>query len=282
MSQPDLPHTAPGPVPVDVLGRIVAHKRAVLPRRRALLPPAHLEALPGFRRQPLSLADVLRQGSGTGIIAEFKRRSPSKGTLNDRCDPRDVAAAYQRHGAAAVSVLTDEAFFGGTAEDLLAVREAVGIPVLRKDFVVDEYQVLEARALGADLILLIAACLTPAEVRRLAAFAASLGLETLLELHAEEELGHVCDEVALVGINNRDLRTFRVDVDRSLRMAGRLPADRLLVAESGIDSPEQIRRFRAHGFRGFLIGERFMKAADPAEAFRDFTAALAENPGTCA
>ncbi|NDC78138.1 MAG: indole-3-glycerol-phosphate synthase TrpC, partial [Chitinophagia bacterium] len=141
---------------------------------------------------------------------------------------------------------------------------------------------LEAKALGADLILLIAACLTPAEVRSLAAFAGSLGLEALLELHAEEELGHVCDEVALVGINNRDLRTFAVDVERSLRMAARLPSDRILVAESGIDSPGQVRLFRDHGFRGFLVGERFMREEDPAEAFRTFMAGNGENGEICA
>jgi indole-3-glycerol phosphate synthase len=254
----------------DILARIVAHKRAMLPLRRILLPPAALEAMPGFGRARVSLADALREGRGSGIIAEFKRRSPSKGTINDRCEAAVVAAGYARHGASAVSVLTDEVFFGGTAEDLMAVREAVGIPLLRKDFIVDEYQILEARALGADLVLLIAACLTPSEVRRLAAFAGSLGLETLLELHAEEELGHVCDEVDLIGINNRDLRTFSVDMDRSLRMAERLSGHQPLVAESGIDSPGQVRLFRDHGFRGFLMGERFMREADPAEAFRAF------------
>jgi len=271
---------SPAP-PADILARIVAHKRAMLPARRELLPPARLEAMPGFRRQPRSLADALRQGRGSGVIAEFKRRSPSKGTLNDRSDPVDVAAGYARHGASAVSVLTDEVFFGGTAEDLLAVRAAVDIPVLRKDFVVDEYQVLEARALGADLVLLIAACLSPADVRRLAAFAGSLGLEAMLELHDEDETGHLCDEVAIVGINNRDLRSFRVDVDRSLRMAQRMPAGKPLVAESGIDSPEQLRRFRTHGFSGFLIGERFMRTEDPAAAYRDFMSAIDPNPAAC-
>lgn len=266
----------------DILARIVAHKRAMLPQRRTLLPESRLEAMPYFSRTTLSLAASLREGMGSGIIAEFKRRSPSKGIINDRCEAPVVAAGYAHHGASAISVLTDEVFFGGTAEDLLAVREAVGIPLLRKDFIVDEYQILEARALGADLILLIAACLTPAEVRRMAAFAGSLGLETLLELHAEDELGHVCDEVALVGINNRDLRTFAVDVERSLRMAARLPADRVLVAESGIDSTGQIRLFRDNGFRGFLVGERFMRADDPAEAFRTFMAGNGENRDGCA
>ena len=173
-----------------------------------------------------------------------------------------------------MSVLTDEDFFGGGVPDLEAAREVIDIPILRKDFVIDEYQILEARAIGADLILLIAACLTPLEVRRLAAFAGSLGLETLLELHAEEELEHVCDEVQLVGINNRDLKTFSVDIDRSLRMAERLPADRVRIAESGIDAVEQVRRFRDNGFHGFLMGEQFMKSADPGEAFARFAASI--------
>lgn len=268
-TQAPSPLTATVPT-ADILARIVAHKRSVLPTRKALLPPAALEAMPGFQRQTLSLVQSLRNSNGSGIIAEFKRRSPSKGTINDRCDVCKVAAGYEREGAAAISVLTDEVFFGGTAEDLLAVRSIAAIPLLRKDFVVDEYQILEARALGADLILLIAACLTPADVRRLAAFAHALGLEVLLELHAEEELAHVCPDADLIGINNRDLRTFQVDVERSLRMAAQLPPGRLLVAESGIDSPEQIARFRQHGFQGFLVGERFMKAEDPVEAFRLF------------
>ena len=282
MTPTDMPPPASATPPADILARIVAHKRAMLPARRQLLPPAHLEAMPGFTRQPLSLADALRQGRGSGVIAEFKRRSPSKGTLNDRADPAAVAAGYARHGASAVSVLTDEVFFGGTAEDLMAVRAAVDIPVLRKDFVVDEYQILEARALGADLVLLIAACLSPGEVRRLAAFANTLGMEAVLELHDEAEVRHLCDEVAIVGINNRDLRIFQVDVDRSLRMADTIPAGKPLVAESGIDSAEQLRRFRTHGFHGFLIGERFMRTDDPAAAYRDFMSAIDPNPLPCA
>jgi indole-3-glycerol phosphate synthase len=145
---------------------------------------------------------------------------------------------------------------------------------LRKDFIIDEYQILEAKAIGADLILLIAACLTPAEVKALAAFAQGLGLEVLLELHEAEELGHICEGIELVGINNRNLKTFEVDIERSLRMAGQIPAGKIKIAESGIHTPAQVNVFREHGFSGFLMGEQFMKHADPGDAFRQFVAAL--------
>ncbi len=148
------------------------------------------------------------------------------------------------------------------------------VPILRKDFIVDEYQILEARAMGADVILLIAACLTPEEVKRLATFATQLGLEVLLELHDEEELLHICDETVLVGINNRNLKTFKVDIERSLTMAQRIPGNRIKIAESGISAVDNILLFRNNGFRGFLIGENFMKAANPAKAFEDFVQEL--------
>lgn len=258
----------------DILERIIGHKRTTLPIRKGLMPVAVLERYPYFERKCISLSEDLLRGGRTGIIAEFKRKSPSKGVFNEMARPAEVAMAYEEHGASAVSVLTDDHFFGGSAEDLMSVREAVGLPLLRKDFVIDEYQVLEAKAWGADLILLIAACLTPREVRTLAQTARMLGMQVLLELHAEEELGHVCEETELIGINNRDLRTFQVDVERSLRMAGRLPVGSVKVAESGIHSPDQVRMFRDNGFHGFLMGEQFMKAEDPGAAFRDFVSTL--------
>lgn len=258
----------------DILEKIVQHKRAMLPLRKGLMPTAVLERYPYFERKCLPLSDGLLSASRTGIIAEFKRKSPSKGVLNADADPVQVAKAYEANGASAVSVLTDDHFFGGSADDLMSVREAVSLPLLRKDFVIDEYQLLEAKAWGADIVLLIAACLTPAEVRSLSLSARTLGMQVLLELHAEEEIGHVCEHTELIGINNRDLRTFEVDVDRSLRMAGRLPADSVKVAESGIHSAEQVHRFRDNGFHGFLMGEQFMKAEDPGEAFREFVSTL--------
>jgi len=222
-----------------------------------------------FERKTLSLKESLETGSRTGIIAEFKRRSPSKGIINDKVDVIDVTTAYTENGASALSVLTDEKFFGGRDEDLVESR-INDIPILRKDFIVDEYQLVEAKSIGADVILLIAACLSPAEVKRLAAFAKNLGLEVLLELHAEEELNHICDDTTVIGINNRNLKTFDVDIERSLRMAEKIPLSKLKIAESGISSVENILLFKHNGFHGFLIGENFMKAADPTIAFDDF------------
>lgn len=257
-----------------ILDRIIEYKRGEVFLRKGLMPATILERYPFFGRTCLSLSGRLESGTGNGVIAEFKRRSPSKGVINDTATVEKVTADYARFGASAISVLTDEKFFGGSSDDLMAAREAVDIPLLRKDFVIDEYQLLEAKAIGADLILLIAACLTPAEVRSLAGFSKGLGLEVLLELHGEDELGHVCDEVDMVGINNRNLKTFEVDLERSLRMAERIPAGKPRIAESGIHSVEQIHLFRQHGFSGFLMGEQFMKAADPGEAFRSFVSAI--------
>jgi indole-3-glycerol phosphate synthase len=209
----------------------------------------------------------------TGIIAEFKRRSPSKGIINNAADVNKVTTAYVQGGASALSILTDEYFFGGSESDLLRAR-IHEIPILRKDFIVDKYQLVESRAMGADVILLIAACLSPKEVRDLAAFAKELELEVLLELHGENELAHVCDEIDLVGINNRNLKTFEVDIERSLAMADKIPAGKIRIAESGISKIENIKLFREHGFKGFLMGEHFMKQADPGRAFEEFVSKL--------
>jgi indole-3-glycerol phosphate synthase len=168
-----------------------------------------------------------------------------------------------------LSVLTDRNFFGGSPADLEAAR-VNAIPILRKDFIIDEYQILEARAMGADVILLIAACMKPAEVRRLAEFAAAVGLEVLLEIHSEEELDHICDATPLVGVNNRDLKTFTVDVERSIRLSQQIPMSKLLIAESGINHVETIWHMRDSGFHGFLVGEHFMKEQNPAIAFASF------------
>jgi len=184
-----------------------------------------------------------------------------------------VTSAYTQHGASCLSVLTDETFFGGSTGDLLAAR-VNHIPILRKDFIIDEYQIIEARAMGADVILLIAACLSVQEVKQLAGIAKNLGLEVLLELHAEEELGHICDATGIIGINNRDLKTFQVDIERSLAMARQLPAGKLKIAESGIDAVNTIQLFREKGFDGFLVGENFMKERDPGKAFAKFAQEL--------
>jgi len=212
----------------------------------------------------------------TGVIAEFKRRSPSRGVINDRVRVEDVTKAYAAAGASCLSVLTDEEFFGGTSDDLRAAR-VNSIPILRKDFMIDEYQIVEARAIGADVILLIAACLSPAEVQRMARFAGSLGLEVLLEIHSEEELEHICEETPIVGVNNRDLKTFTVDIERSIRLSKRIPAGKLLVAESGINDTATILHMKNAGFQGFLVGEHFMKEEDPGAAFAAFVGELTKN-----
>lgn len=255
---------------MDILEKIVADKKKEVEEKRVMLPYHVLEKYPHYDHATVSLHEILARGSSTGIITEFKRRSPSKGVINDSVEIVDVVKDYERHGAAGISVLTDEKYFGGFSDDLMVARETVSCPILRKDFIIDEYQIVEAKAIGADLVLLIAACLTPTAVKRLAAFAMSLGLEVLLELHDEEELGHVCDDTALVGINNRNLKTFEVDIDRSLRMAEMIPDEKVKIAESGISSPANIKLFKQHGFSGFLIGENFMKEKNPGEAFRRF------------
>lgn len=258
---------------MNILDKIIAHKKIEVAERKAATSIAELERSPAFSRSVLSLKQFLLDDSKTGIIAEFKRKSPSKGIINGDADVVEVTTAYAQHGASGLSVLTDTAFFGGSTEDLVKAR-INNIPILRKEFIIDEYQLVEAKAMGADVILLIAACLTPADVQRLARFAQSLQLEVLLELHDEEELGHVCEETVLVGINNRNLKTFVVDIERSLAMAQRIPANKVKIAESGISSAENIRLFRDHGFRGFLIGENFMKEPNPGAAFEQFVKAL--------
>lgn len=258
---------------MNILDKIIAYKRIEVAERKAATSVAQLKQQPAFSRPVLSLRQFLLDDSKTGIIAEFKRKSPSKGIINGAADVVAVTTAYAKHGASGLSVLTDTDFFGGSTEDLVKAR-VNQLPILRKEFIIDEYQIVEARAMGADVILLIAACLTPADVKRLAAFARSLQLEVLLELHDEEELAHVCEETELVGINNRNLKTFVVDIERSLAMAKRIPAGKVKIAESGISSADNIRLFRDHGFRGFLIGENFMKEANPGLAFEQFVRSI--------
>jgi indole-3-glycerol phosphate synthase len=258
---------------MNILETIIEYKKSEVRSRKSEVSVVELEKREMFARPVLSLTDFLLDRSRTGIIAEFKRRSPSKGIINDHADVVKVTKGYAENGASCLSVLTDEKFFGGNDEDLLKAR-INELPVLRKDFVIDEYQLVEARSLGADVILLIAACLTPARVKQLAAAAKDLGLEVLLELHAEDELGHICDETTVIGINNRNLKTFDVDIERSLRMAEQIPLPKLKIAESGISSVENILLFKRHGFHGFLIGENFMKAPDPAIAFAQFVRQL--------
>lgn len=254
---------------MNILDTIIAAKRIEVEERKKTTPLNALKQQAFFQRKPLSLASYLKDSTKTGIIAEFKRKSPSKGIINDTADVTQVSNAYASFGASAISVLTDEQFFGGSAKDMEGARQ-LDIPLLRKDFMIDSYQVYEAKAMGADVILLIAACLEPSEVYELSKLATELGLSVLLELHDEAELKHVGPYTTIVGINNRNLKTFEVDIDKSLKMASKIPSNCLKVAESGIDKIEMIRLFKKNGFDGFLIGEQFMKSANPAKAFELF------------
>ena len=262
---------------MNILEKIIEYKKTEVARRKSEVSISELEKSFYFSRKTLSLKESLERGNRTGIIAEFKRRSPSKGVINDKADVIDVTTGYTENGASALSVLTDEKFFGGNDEDLVGAR-INDIPILRKDFIIDEYQLIEAKSMGADVILLIAACLTPDAVKYLGGFAKNLGLEVLLELHGESELGHVCDEAELIGINNRDLKTFEVNVEQSLVMAEKVPGDKIRIAESGISSVDDIMLFRENGFKGFLIGELFMKEADPTIAFAEFANTIPPSP----
>ncbi len=229
--------------------------------------------MPHWQENRLSLKASLLKKDSTGIIAEFKRKSPSKGIINGTVEVTDVVSAYDM-AAAGISVLTDEKYFGGTNDDLMMAREIVSVPLLRKDFIIDEYQLYEARGIGADVILLIAACLSKQQVRQLAQRAKALELEVLLEIHNEEELEHICDEVDLVGVNNRNLKTFEVDINTSLRLIKYIPGNKPAIAESGISNTDTIVTLKNAGFKGFLIGENFMKHTEPSIAFADFVNTL--------
>ena len=257
----------------NILDRILTQKKIEVAERKLKFPTAILEKRPFFQRKTFSLREFLLDPERTGIIAEFKRKSPSKGIINAVADVVQVTRAYSSWGASAISVLTDENFFGGSNEDLEKAR-INEIPILRKDFTVDEYQLTEARSIGADAILLIAASLSPGEVRNLAAKARALQLEPLLEIHNQQELEHICDEIELVGINNRDLKTFSVDVNRSIELIKQIPAGKICVAESGISDVRTIEQLKMQGFKGFLIGENFMKAPEPSIAFASFVKLL--------
>ena len=261
---------------MNILDAIIRHKKSEVAEKQKLLPLELIKQSEYFSRSVLSMKQSLLDPTKTGIIAEFKRKSPSKGDINRNADVVHVTGAYTKNGASALSVLTDEHFFGGSPNDLVRAR-INELPIIRKDFIIDEYQIVESKAMGADAILLIAACLSPLEVKQLAEFAVLIGLEVLLEIHDESELGHICDKIDLVGVNNRNLKTFEVDIDRSLAMAAKIPSEKIKVAESGISTVENIMLFKKHGFSGFLIGENFMKQEDPGLAFEQFVTLLRSN-----
>jgi indole-3-glycerol phosphate synthase len=258
----------------DILQEIIAYKRIEVEKQKNLVPQKILELqLSEALKRPVNSMRSALDTSSTGIIAEFKRKSPSKGWIFADADVEKVLPAYEQGGASACSVLTDNQFFGGSLEDLRNARRLVSLPLLRKEFIIDPYQLMEARVSGADAILLIAAVLTPSECSNLAKAASELQLEVLLEIHTEKELEHLNTNVSMLGINNRNLGTFETSIDHSYRLAekfSRLGSSALLVSESGISMPSTVRELRTHGFRGFLIGETFMKDGKPGETLSEF------------
>lgn len=254
---------------MTILEQILATKREEVESRKKQLSAGQLLETAHAGRKRLSMRHAL-ESSPYGIIAEFKRKSPSKGFIHRDADVAQVVSSYAAHGAAACSVLTDSLYFGGCPEDLMRARAAVNIPLLRKDFIIDPYQLAEAAAWGADVVLLIAAALTPEQCGELAGTAHELGLEVLLEVHQQDELDRICEQVDIVGINNRNLATFVTDIYTSFELAKQIPATFLKISESGIHAVDTVIALREAGFRGFLIGENFMKEADPGEALKKF------------
>jgi indole-3-glycerol phosphate synthase len=260
---------------MNILDQILEHKRKEVAENKSLYPVKLLEQSIFFSSPVVSLAKYVQRKDKTGIIAEFKRKSPSKGMINAHASVERTTIGYMQAGASALSVLTDKFFFGGSNEDLKTARKYNFCPVLRKDFTIDEYQVVEAKSIGADAILLIAAALGPGRSKELAAFAHSLGLEVLLEVHNAEELNQNLETQAdLIGVNNRNLKTFEVTIETSKQLSELIPAGTVPVSESGISSPDTILELKKFGYKGFLIGENFMKHSRPEEEAKAFMDAL--------
>ena len=261
----------------DILDEIVAWKRIEVAEQKEQISPrtlyAAVEKIMADGIEGRSMSKALNNDAH-GIIAEFKRKSPSKGWIKEDGKPEVIPPSYEQNGAAALSILTDEKFFGGSMQFVRTARPLISIPILRKDFIIDEYQLFQAREIGADAILLIAADLKKQEVKTLTALAHELKLEVLLEMHSLEELDYAELDVDMVGINNRNLGTFHTDVQNSFNMISHLPTDKVKVSESGINNPETIKLLREAGYRGFLMGEYFMKQPNPGQALGDFISQL--------
>ena len=258
---------------MNILEKIIADKYKEVEEKKSLVPVKLLEKTTYFSGPIVSMKKYVTHPEKSGIISEFKRKSPSKGIINDRLGVDVVTKGYVEAGAACLSVLTDEPYFGGTYADFdLARRTNPNTPILRKDFMIDEYQIIEAKSMGADVVLLIAAALSPAEIKTLGTLARSLGMETLLEVHDQEELDRsLGDYISVVGVNNRNLKNFsEQNVEASKVLASKIPSQFVKVSESCISGPEIITELKTYGYRGFLIGESFMKTDDPGKALSDF------------
>jgi indole-3-glycerol phosphate synthase len=255
---------------MTILDKIIAYKRKELMFFREHTSLSDLEKSKLFSRETVSLSQSLSDHVKTGIIAEFKRKSPSKGIINPDALVANVTQGYAGAGASGLSILTDRKFFGGSCDDLMLARELNVIPILRKDFIIDEIQVVESKAAGADAILLIAAALAKDQIHKLSSLSHSLGMEVILEIHTRDEIEMVCENIDIIGVNNRDLRTFDVNINLSVEIADKIPGQFLKISESGISSPSAIKYLRQAGYNGFLIGGYFMKKEDPVSAFSDF------------
>ena len=259
---------------MNVLDKIITDKKREVELKKNIIPISQLEASVLFNSRTYSLSKLLKN-SASGIIAEHKRRSPSKAIINNNHSVEDVVLGYQNAGVCGISVLTDAKYFGGSLDDLLLAKASVNIPLLRKEFIVEEYQILEAKAHGSDVILLIAAVLTRKEIIQLSEFAQSLGLEVLLEVHNLEELERsICPHLNAIGVNNRNLGDFTVNIQTSFDLVNKIPDEFLKISESAIDNPQVIKELKAVGYKGFLIGENFMKTDDPGKAIEEFVAQL--------
>jgi len=266
---------------MNILDKIIEFKAKEVAEKSSLVPTKLLERSIFFDSEVVSLRQYVTDPEKSGIIAEYKRKSPSKGLINGSAKPEKVSIGYMQAGASALSILTDEEFFGGSNDDLKTARRFNFCPILRKDFVLEEYQIIEAKSIGADAILLIAAALEPQKLKSLAFFAKSLGLEVLMEVHNVEELDScLCDGVDLVGVNNRNLKTFEVDLQTSIELAPSIPNSFVKVSESGLSKVDSLITLKNAGFEGFLIGENFMKTSRPEQAaytfIKDFREALAK------
>ena len=255
---------------MNTLEKIIQHKRKEVVERKSLYPVALLEKSVYFNSQTVSLSRYLKREDKNGIIAEIKRHSPSKGYLNKYINVERTSIGYMQAGASALSVLTDNEFFKGNSEDLTIARKFNFCPILRKDFIIDEYQIIESKSIGADAILLIAAVLTKVEIKKFSDIARALNMEVLLEVHAEEELEKLHDGVDVVGVNNRNLKTLQIDIGASFLLANLIPSKYLKISESGIENPETIQKLRGVGYNGFLIGSHFMKHPRPELACKEF------------
>ena len=262
---------------MDILQEIVNSKRKEVERDKAFYPLKLLEKSIHFKSPCVSLKSYILREDKSGIIAEFKRRSPSKGSINLYASPEQVGIGYMQAGASAISVLTDKEYFGGSKEDLKTIRKYNYCPILRKEFIIDEYQIIEAKSIGADAILLIASILTKEEVDQFTNLAKSLGLEILFEIHDEKEIEKFNDDIDLIGVNNRNLKTFKTDYNYSLDVIDKLPTDSVKISESGISNPKVVDILKGAGYQGFLIGEQFMANGNPAKSCYKFIQQLNKN-----